>query len=112
LQGRLIPEQESLLVRGIRGEPIRGEHFVMQRADGKERIIEINVEPLFNSERKQIGIVGAFRDITAQKHVEQRIRQALETMLHAVEEVSGLTDSSNILHSILLMTLKAVHSER
>src|SRR5205085_12261719 len=38
--------------------------------------------------------------------------QALETMLHAVEEISGLTDSSNILHSILAMALKAVHCER
>src|SRR5947209_1610258 len=112
LQGRLIAEQESLLARGLHGEPIRGEQFVMKRADGEERIIEINVEQLLNSEQKQIGIVSAFRDITAQKRVEQRIRQALETMLHAVEEISGLTDSSNIVHSILVMALKAVHCER
>jgi PAS domain S-box-containing protein len=112
LQGHLIAEQESLLARGLRGEPIRGEQFVMKRADGEERIIEINVEQLLNSEQKQIGIVSAFRDITAQKRVEQRIRQALETMLHAVEEISGLTDSSNIVHSILVMALKAVHCER
>src|SRR5262249_13151053 len=60
LQGHLITEQESFLTRGLHGETIRREQFVMQRADGKERIVEINVEPLLNSERKQIGIVSAF----------------------------------------------------
>lgn len=112
LQGRFITEAESPLLRALRGEPIRGEHSVMKRSDGVERIIEINVAPFFDSEQKQMGIVSAFRDITAQKHVEQSIRQALETMLHAVEEVSGLTDSNDILQSVLFMTLKAVHCER
>jgi signal transduction histidine kinase len=96
----------------LRGEHVRGEYFVTKRADGTERAVEVNVEPLFDSEARQIGIVGAFRDATEQVRVEQRIRGALDTMLHAAEAISGLTDTKEISQHVLTMSLKTLNCER
>jgi len=112
LQGQPIPQEDSPLSRALRGEQIRGERFLTMRADGSERCLELNVEPWFDGEGRQIGLVCAFRDITEQVRVEMRIRQALDTMLHAAEAISGITDMQEILQLVLAMALKALSSER
>ena len=109
LHGQPITGEDFPLTRALRGERIRGERIRVQRADGSERVVEMNVAPLFDSAKQQIGIVTAFRDITQQMRVEQRIRQALETMLHVSEAVSGITDIKAILHSVLSMTLTTLN---
>jgi PAS domain S-box-containing protein len=112
LRGQRISPSDFPLARALRGEHVRGEYFVTRRADGTERAVEVNVEPLFDGEARQIGIVGAFRDATEQVRVDQRIRGALDTMLHAAEAVSGLTDTREISHHVLTMSLKTLNSER
>ncbi|WP_220201750.1 sensor histidine kinase [Reticulibacter mediterranei] len=112
LRGQRIPPSDFPLARALRGEHVRGEYFVTRRADGTERAVEVNVEPLFDGEARQIGIVGAFRDATEQVRVDQRIRGALDTMLHAAEAVSGLTDTKEISHHVLTMSLKTLNCER
>ncbi len=109
LHGQPITGEDFPLTRALRGERVRGEQFRVQRADGVERIVEMNVAPLLDSAKEQIGIVSAFRDITQQMRVEQRIRQALETMLHAAEAVSGMTDIKAILQSVLSMALNTLN---
>jgi len=94
------------------GERIRAERFIVQRADGEERILEINIAPLLDDQRRQIGIVSAFRDVTESIRVEQRIRQALDTMLHVAEAVSGITDNRVILQSVLERTLTTLNCQR
>ncbi len=44
--------------------------------------------------------------------VEQRIRHALETMLHVAEAVSGITDIKEILRSVLSMTMTTLNCDR
>jgi signal transduction histidine kinase len=112
LHGRPIPPEVFPLARALRGESVRSERFITERADGSERMVEINVAPLFDGEARQIGVVGAFRDVTEQVRVEKRIRRALDTMLHAAEAVSGLTDIKEILQRVLAMTLTALNCER
>ncbi|MDQ2715197.1 MAG: GAF domain-containing protein [Chloroflexota bacterium] len=112
LHGQQIPEEEFALIRALRGERIRGERISITRADGQERVIEINVAPMFNGARKQVGIVSAFRDITQQVRLEQHIRQALEIMLRMAEAVSGITDIQDILRSVLEMALSALHCQQ
>ena len=112
LLGQPITEEDFPLARALRGERIRSERFVTIRADGAERIVEINVAPLLDSAGKQTGVVSAFRDITEQIRVEQRIRQALDTLLHVAEAVSGITDIKDILHSVLERTLVTLNCER
>jgi PAS domain S-box-containing protein len=112
LLGQPISEEDFPLTRALRGERIRAERFVTIRADGAERILEMNIAPLLDSTRKQTGVVSAFRDITEQIRVEQRIRQALDTLLHVAEAVSGITDIQDILHSVLERTLVTLNCER
>ncbi len=112
LHGQQITEEDFPLARALRGERIRAERFVTIRADGAERIVEMNVAPMHDSMRKQIGVVSAFHDITEQIRVEQRIRQALDTLLHVAEAVSGLTDIKDILHIVLERTLLTLNCER
>ncbi|HEX6481964.1 MAG TPA: ATP-binding protein [Ktedonobacteraceae bacterium] len=107
-----VPEEDFPLSRALRGERVRGERFITSRSDGAERVIEVNVTPLFNSTEEQIGLVSAFRDITQQMRVEQRIRHALETMLHVAEAVSGITNINEILQSVLSMTMTTLNCDR
>lgn len=110
LYGQPIVEEDFPLSRALRNEPVHGERFITNRADGSERVVEVNVAPLLNSEQQKIGLVGAFRDVTEQMRVERRLRRALDTILHAVEAVSGVTDTKTILHNVLEMALHTLSS--
>ncbi len=110
--GQLIAYEDFPLTRALHGEPIRGERFVTRRADNSERTVEINVAPLHDSESQRIGIVSAFRDVTEQVRVEQRIRVALNVMLNAAEALSGISDIKEMVHRVLTMTLDALSCER
>lgn len=112
VDGRLIPESDFPLTRALRGERIRAERFVTRRADGEERILEINIAPMYDSDERHIGLVSAFRDVTEHIQAEQRIRHALDTMLHVSEALSGITDMKTILHSVLERTLTTLNCER
>ena len=112
LHGQPITSEDFPLTRALRGEQIRGEHLSVTRADGEEHIVEINVAPVFDASGSRIGIVSAFRDVTQQIRTEQRIRQALDTLLHVAEAVSGITDITDILHSVLERTLVTLNCER
>jgi PAS domain S-box-containing protein len=111
-QGQLITQKDFPVTRALRGERIRGERFVTTRADGNERILEINAAPLFDASKNQIGVVSAFRDITEQIRSEQRIRQALDTLLHVAEAVTGITEIKDILHSVLERAIVTLNCER
>ena len=112
IQGQLITGEDFPVFRALKGERIRGERFVTTRADGNERILEVNIAPLFDAANKQIGVVSAFRDVTEQIRSEQRIRQALDTLLHVAEAVSGITEIKDILYSVLERALVTLNCER
>ncbi len=110
--GHAIQPEDHPLTRALRGERIHGERFLSRKKDGSEDAFEVNIAPLFDSHGQQIGIVCAFRDITEHVRAEQRIRRALDTMLHAIEAVSGLTDIREMLYRVLAMTLAAMNCQR
>ncbi|HLI08853.1 MAG TPA: GAF domain-containing protein [Ktedonobacteraceae bacterium] len=112
INGQPIDAEDFPVSRALRGERIRGERFVTHRADGARRILEVNVSPMYDNERRQIGVVSAFRDITEQVEAEAHIQHALETMLSVAEAVSGLTDIYDIQSRVLQLTLSALHCER
>jgi len=110
--GQPIAYEDFPLTRALHGEPIRGERFVTRRADSSERTVEISVAPLHDGESRRIGMVSAFRDVTEQVRVEQRIRGALDVMLNAAEALSGTTDIREMIYRVLTMTLTALDCER
>ena len=111
-RGTPIAYDDFPLVRALRGEHIRGERFVTRRADDSERIVEVNVAPLHDDESHRVGFVCAFRDVTEQIRVEQRIRGALNVMLNAAEVLSGVSDIEEMIRRVLTMTLSALNCER
>lgn len=112
LQGTPLAYEDFPLTRVLHGEHIRGERFVTRRADNSERTLEVNVAPLHDDESHHVGFVSAFRDITEQVRVEQRIRGALSVMLNAAEVVAGVTDIKEMIRRVLTMTLSALNCER
>lgn len=112
VDGQAMPHEQFPLTRALRGERIRAERFATRRVDGEERILEVNIAPMYDSQEQQIGLVSAFRDVTESIRAEQRIRQALDTMLHVAEAVSGVTDIKAILHSVLERTLTVLNCEQ
>ncbi len=112
LQGMPIAYEDFALTRALRGENIHGERFATRRADNSERIVEVNVAPLHDEESHRVGYVSAFRDVTEQVHVEQRVRGALSVMLNAAEVLTGVTDIKEMVHRVLTMTLSALNCER
>ncbi len=112
LQGIPIAYEDFALTRALRGENIRGERFATRRADKSERFVEVNVAPLHDEESHRVGYVSAFRDVTEQVHVEQRIRGALSVMLNAAEVLTGVTDIKEMMRRVLTMTLSALNCER
>jgi len=110
--GQPIAYEDFPLTRALHGENIRGERFVTRRADSSERTVEVNVEPLYDDESHRIGIVSAFRDITEQVRVEQRVRGALNVMLNAAEALTGVSDITAMARRVLTMTLSALNCER
>ena len=112
LHGRRLSPADLPFNRSLHGERVRGERILTRRTDGSERTLEINSVPLHDGNNKQVGIVNAFRDVTEQVRVEQRVRLALDTMLHAVEVVSGVTEISDILRRVLSMTMSVLACER
>jgi signal transduction histidine kinase/PAS domain-containing protein len=109
LYGQPIAYEDFPLIRALHGEHIRGERLVTRRTDTSERVLELNVAPLLNDENQQIGIVSAFRDVTDQMHVERRMRGALDLILNAIEAISGVTDTSELLRRILTITAHTFH---
>ena len=110
--GQPIAYEDFPLTRALHGEHIRGERFVTRRADNTERTVEVNIEPLYDDESHRIGIVSAFRDITEQVRVEQRVRGALNVMLNAAEALTGVSDITEMTRHVLTMTLSALNCER
>ncbi len=106
LDGRQLSYEEFPLTRALDGNmQVRGERLLSVRSDGVRRVIEITTTPLKDSKQKQIGVVGAFRDVTVQSQAEQSVHMALETFLHTAEAVSYSTDIYAILHGLLAKTL-------
>ncbi len=111
-RGTPIAYEDFPLTRALHGEHIRGERFVTRRGDNSERTVEVNVAPLHDDESHHVGFVSAFRDITEQVRVEQRIRGALSVMLNAAEVLAGITDIKEMIRRVLTMTLHALNCER
>ncbi|GHO50060.1 ATP-binding protein [Ktedonospora formicarum] len=112
LRGKPIPPDRFPIARALKGEYIRGERYITNTLEGSERIIEVNVAPLQDASQQQIGIVSAFRDVSEQARGERRVRRALDTMLHAAEAISGITDLHPMLHSLLTKMLITLHCDR
>ncbi len=83
------------LCREIRKkETIREEEFSMIR-DGRERVYAVSASPIFDTERKVVGAVTVWRDISERKEFEARLRrneQRLQSMFGLHKAIMLLID--------------------
>ncbi len=80
-------QYNSPLTRGLRGEHVDNQETLV-RADGEpDRIISINIRPLYDARRQLVGALTVFSDITARKAAEALV-QDQERVLELI--ASGL----------------------
>ena len=64
------------------GRPISDEEVTVQRADGTEIVVLLNIDPLFTTQDKLIGAINCFQDVTERK----RMVDALDRSQHDLRE--------------------------
>jgi PAS domain S-box-containing protein len=79
--GEVLPR--SKLAEALQtGRPISDEEVMVQRTDGKEIAVLVNIDPLFNAQGKLIGAINCFQDVTERK----RMVDALDRSQHDLRE--------------------------
>ena len=85
----------------IRGSSIQGlECRLMHKDKVRFRWYSINCYPMYNSERKFVGVGGIARDIASLKEFEEKTQKQNER-LSALNSIAGIVNQSLDLHEIL-----------
>jgi PAS domain S-box-containing protein len=80
-EGEELPRSKLAEVLST-GQPIRDEEVIVQRADGKQIVVLVNIDPLFNAQDKLVGAINCFQDVTERK----RVMDALDRSQHNLRE--------------------------
>lgn len=63
------------IARALRGEAVTDAEVVLQRPDRPHPIVvNVTSRPLYDEEKKVVGAVSVFRDVTAQKEAERKLQ--------------------------------------
>jgi PAS domain S-box-containing protein len=118
LQGQSIPQSEWPLARFLKGEAIQSSErlcYLIRKQDGKDAIIHMIGNPIYDEEHKIIGAVAFIRDLTTHVSMEQRLHERelqyhllFETMSQGVvyQDANGyIVDANAAGQEILGLTL-------
>ncbi len=100
LVGRSLPREEWPAVRVLRGELLSGADtvdVVLRTTDGQMRILNISGAPLLDANKKVVGAVCVYRDITQRKQLERELAERaaeLETIFATQVEGVILVDAN------------------
>jgi PAS domain S-box-containing protein len=64
------------------GRSIRDEEVTVQRTDGKQIVVLLNIDPLVDAQGKLVGAINCFQDVTERKHM----MDALDRNQHDLRE--------------------------
>ncbi|MEA3025454.1 MAG: hypothetical protein QOF91_739 [Alphaproteobacteria bacterium] len=64
------------------GQPIRDEEVTVERFDGKQIVVLLNIDPLFNAQGRLVGAINCFQDVTERR----RMIDALDRTQHNLRE--------------------------
>ena len=92
--GAPLPVEAWPVSRTLRGEGATAGEFCRTAADGTEQMVLTNAAPLYDVDGKLIGVVTINTDITAEKQIQDRLRQAL------AEKEAALADKETLLREI------------
>jgi len=97
--GRPIDVADVPLLRAFRGERVRDQQHLVIRADGTERAVSVNAEPIRDG-KAIVGAVAVARDITAERAADAREAERL-ARLEAVANVSLAVNAGTDLPTVL-----------
>jgi two-component system phosphate regulon sensor histidine kinase PhoR len=90
--GQPIPPSDVPLVRAARGEHIRDHQHLVIRADGTERAVSVNAQPIRRGDGTLAGAVAVARDITSQRAAVERDHQRLALLEAAAARAAAVAD--------------------
>src|SRR6185369_3623730 len=80
-EGEELPRSKLAEVLST-GQPIRDAEVTVERADGNQIVVLVNIDPLFNAQGKLVGAINCFQDVTERK----RVMDALDRSQHDLRE--------------------------
>jgi PAS domain S-box-containing protein len=80
-EGEELPRSKLAEVLST-GQPICDEEVMVERTDGKQIVVLVNIDPLFNTQGKLVGAINCFQDVTERK----RVMDALDRSQHDLRE--------------------------
>lgn len=111
------PEEMPLYRACHYGETIAGEELILPRPDGENIVCLVNVKPLRNLAGEIIGAVNCWRDITARKREETRLRQAIalskaiSDAVPAIMYVKDLSGRLTMVNQAMLGAMKLTEAQ-
>jgi len=107
--GVALPHHETPMEAVLRtGKPARDMEVVIERPDGSRITALVNIAPLFGDDRKLVGAVNCFQDLSAFKLAE-RERVRLSDELHQAKKLEAIGQlASGIVHDFNNL-LAAIH---
>lgn len=88
LEDQPLPAEQRPILRALRGEAVNNlEVCIRHPGQAKQLWLSANARPIRGESGQIQGAVAVFRDVTAQKHVEARLREAEETFRMLMESV-------------------------
>lgn len=97
---RLFIAPPAAVERALRSEATRGEEIVVDTADGPQRVLAVNAEPVRDAHGEVVAAVALFDDVTEQRRYENERAKRTELEQQLVGIVSH--DLRNPLHTIML----------
>jgi PAS domain S-box-containing protein len=89
VEGTSLFMHEHPTARAMRGERVRGEMLVVHRGvDGKEQIIEVNSNPLYDEQGRMRGAVTVERDVTVKTQLARRLEEEARRTAELYDRVS------------------------
>lgn len=86
-EGRELETHELPMQRAARGEFITGCLLDIQPSGGELLSVHASTAPLFDKDGNPRGAVGAFADITPQKHAEEALRESERSVRRKLESI-------------------------
>ncbi len=97
-QGNVLTGTDLLDRRLLRGEAFSGNRPLtvrIRRRDGRERVLSLTGAPLTNGQGRITGALAVYRDITAQRRLEQPTYEALRALLLMAETLVQVPDGAH-----------------
>jgi PAS domain S-box-containing protein len=77
LDGSTLLHVDTPMAAAVKtGEATRDEEVVIERPDGSEIVVSVNIDPLFDRAGQRCGAVNVFQDISTRKRAEEALKQA------------------------------------